>query len=311
MRSHPITKELHSWWTTYGGKHDSPEWSAYLADLRDLLATKHDELTSEHDNEGRFGMSKAAGCTRDAVLGALGHEAEPFDGSDLFTFHIGHTLECMVIATLRACGYTLDEQQARVRIDPFMSSVSDSIISDLEGQPAILSVKTAGYKSSSQTRGKFMRRGFAALPFDGIYKGNFSAWCQAQAEMHGSGIPRTLVVVAAKDIVKVFKNDPYMQESGSLSFYCELIEYDPHWCATELLPVWQQAWDAKTDGRAGVAHFFNPELGKYVRLPKPGDAESGWGGPNQQASGTFNPCFSCGRAKACKAELASSYRRAA
>jgi hypothetical protein len=304
IRSHPITRELANWWTTYGGRHDSPEWAAYLADMRSLLATKHDELTSEHHNEGRFGMSKAAGCTRAATLKALGAEPEPFDGDTLVTFHIGHMMECLAIATLRACGYNIDSSQERVRLDPFMSSAFDGVIEDigvdLPGPlPALLSVKSAGYKGSSQSRGKWLRRGFAALPFDGIYKGNFSAWCQSQAEMHASGIPRTLVTVVAKDIVKAFQGDPYMQESGSLSFYCELV------------PVWSEAWGNVAAGKAGSAYFFNPTSGTYARLPKPGDTASGWGGPNQQATGTFSPCFGCDLVKACKADLARNYRSAA
>ena len=316
IRSHPITKELANWWAAYGGRHDSPEWGAYLADFRSLLATKHDELTSEHHNEGRFGMSKAAGCTRAATLKALGAEPEPFDGDTLVTFHIGHMMECLAIATLRACGYNIDSSQERVRLDPFMSSAFDGVIEDigvdLPGPlPALLSVKSAGYKGSSQSRGKWLRRGFAALPFDGIYKGNFSAWCQSQAEMHASGISRTLVVVVAKDIVKAFQGDPYMQESGSLTFYCELIEYDQQWCETQLLPVWSEAWDNTLVGKAGPAYFFNPNLGIYARLPKPGDSGVGWGGPNQAATSTFNPCGGCDLATACKADLAANYRSAA
>jgi hypothetical protein len=129
--------------------------------------------------------------------------------------------------------------------------------------------------------------------------------------MHGSGIERTMLVVVAKDMVASMKNDPYLmgpQGNGSLTFYCELIEYDPIFVAHELLPIWQQAWDAATDGRAGTPFVYSPKAHAYIKLPAPGDAESGWGGRNQAATGTFNPCGGCAYVAGCKERLALEYR---
>jgi hypothetical protein len=324
MYGHPVVRELEAWWQEHGGRHDSPEWHAYVADLQSLLAIKADEITSEHVNlsdDGRkvFGMSKAGGCTRAASLKVLGHEVEPFTGSSLATFHIGHLLECMAIATMRAAGYEVDGAQEPVTIAPFMASFSDGIIRGCKDdqrallpQPTLLSVKTTGYKKSSQSKGKWVRQGFPALPFEGIRKGQPSWWAQAQAEMHGSGIRYCLVLVVAKDIIKSMEKDPYLMGeggNGSLTFYAELIEYDPLFCETQLVPVWTEAWARVNEGRAAAPYFLGPES-KYVRLPVAGDTASGWGGPNQAATGTFNPCGACEMAAACKAELAREYRGA-
>ena len=306
---------METWWHDHGGGGQDPAWVAYLADYTNLLATKIGELTTEHSNTGadgakRFGMSGAAGCTRKAALKYMGYEGEPFTGSSLATFHIGHLLECMAVATLRACGYAVDGTQTPVYIDPFMHSASDAII-ELDGQPTILSVKSAGYKKSGQQRGKWVRQGFPAYPFEGVRNVNPSAWCQAQAEMHGSGIERCLLVVVAKDIVKSMEKDPYLmgaEGNGSLTFYAEMIEYDPLFVSHELLPIWGQTWDAATDGRAGTPFVYSPKSHSYVKLPAPGDTEHGWGGANQAALGTFNYCFSCELAKACKERLVSEYR---
>ena len=100
----------------------------------------------------------------------------------------------------RACGYQVDGAQSAVTIDPMMHSYSDGIIQWNDG-PALLSVKTIGYKKSGKQGSKWVRQGFPALPFDGVYAGQPSWWAQAQAEMHGSGIHETLVLAVAKDIV--------------------------------------------------------------------------------------------------------------
>jgi hypothetical protein len=324
MFSHPVAREMEEWWLDHGATHDDPAWLAYIDDLSALLATKFQELTSEHVNVGeggekRFGMSGAGSCTRKAVLKYLGFDQKPFSGSTLATFHIGHLLECAAVATLRGIGYTVDGTQAAVRIDPYMHSYSDGIITGAPAAsqvplPAILSVKTTGYKKSGMVRGKPVRMGFPALPFEGARKQQPSWWAQAQAEMYGGGYGQCLLVVVAKDMVQAMKNDPYMMGpggNGSLTFYSELIEIDEHFCANELAPIWGQAWDAATDGRGGTPFVFNPTAGKFVRLPRPGDTASGWGGPNQEATGTFNPCFGCDLVESCKRELARSYQGAA
>ena len=313
MYGNKIAAEMEQWWTDHAGRHDDAAWMWYLADYQLQLGHKFTELSAEHVNVGadgrkRFGMAGAGSCTRKAGLKVLGHEEEPFDGSTLVTFHIGHLLELLAICTLNACGHEVRGAQAPVEIQPMMTSFHDGTL-ELDGKKTILSVKSSAYKMSGQQRGKWMRRGFTELPFEGVRKAQPSWWAQAQAEMHGAGIEQTLVVAVSKDIVQVFKKDPYMMDNGSLTFYTETLEYDPLWCQHELLPIWGQAWDAVTDGRAPGAFVYNPEVNRYIKLPKPGDSEAGWGGPNQQATGSFNPCGGCGVVEACKGELAKEWRR--
>lgn len=317
MFSHPLARQLETWWKEHGADANSAPWQRYLVELEALLATKLTEIGEEHSNTGadgdkRFGMSKAAGCTRQAALKFLGHKGEPFTGSTLMTFHIGHLLECSAVATMRAAGYNVGGTQEPVRIDPFMHSYSDGIIKDFDAQgDVILSVKTSGYKKSGMVRGKPLRYGFPALPFDGIRKAQPSWWAQAQAEMHGSGIERCIVLVVAKDIVKAMEKDPYLmgdQGNGSLTFYAEMIDYDPMFVMDQLIPVWSNVWDSVTDGKAGPAWYFNGPDVKFIRLPKPGDIDVGWGGPNQAATGSFNPCGGCDFGLVCKETLAREYR---
>ncbi len=314
MYGHRIAAELERWWGTHAGNPADEEWRKYLVDYASLLTGKFGELTTAHVNVGadgrkRFGMSKAGGCTRQAGLKLLGYEEEPVNGSTQVTWHIGHLLELLAIASLRAVGYDVEGAQEPVRIDPLMASFSDGVIASLDGRPAILSVKSSAYKMSGQQRGKWLRRGFTELPFEGVRKAQPSWWAQAQAEMHGAAIEQTLMLVVSKDIVKVFEKDEYMQRNGSLTFYAEVLEYDPVWCHNELLPVWQQSWDSVTDGRAPTAFVYNPDAHKYNRLPKPADDGAGWGGVNQAATGTFNPCFGCPVVAGCKTELAREFRR--
>lgn len=316
LYGHPIARQLEQWWRDHGGRHDSNEWHDYIDDLSGLLGTKFDELLAEHVNTGadgvkRFGMSGAGSCTRKASLKWLGHEAEPFTGSTQVTFHIGHLIECLAVATLRRVGYVVDGTQQEVRIDPFMASFSDGIIRSLadESGDVILSVKSSAYKHSAKRGSTWVRQGFPSLPFDGVKKAQPSWWAQAQAEMHGAGITQTLVLVVAKDIVKAFEGDPYLgtEGNGSLTFYAEMLEYDPEFVSRELLPVWGQTWDDVTDGRPAKPFYLKND-GRYVRLPVPGDTSKGWGGQNKEATGTFNPCFQCELLSSCKAELAKGYR---
>lgn len=322
MFSHPMAAIMENWWQAHGGRHDDEEWQAYLQDLERLLVTKLDELAAEHTNAGedgakRFGMSGVGSCTRKAALKYLGYEPEPFSGSTLMTFHVGHLLECSAIATLRRCGLTIPDTQQVVEIPPMMLSYSDGIITEAPPTtavptPCVLSVKTTGYKKSGIVRGKPVRQGFPALPFEGVRRQQPSWWAQAQAEMYALGCRNALIVVVAKDIVQAMRDDPYLMGpggNGSLTFYVELIEIDDHFIETEMLPIWQQTWDAATDGRPGEPFVYNPEAGRYIRLPKPADVESGWNGPNQEATGTFNPCFGCDMAAACKDALAKAFMR--
>lgn len=306
MFTHPIAAEMEAWCKDHFGQHDDPAFQRYLSEFTSLLATKHGELLAEHSNDGRFGMSGAGGCTRKAGLKLLGHKPEPFSGSTLATFHIGHLVEVMTVSILRAMGYTIDGTQEPVRIDPFMHSYHDGVLTG--GQftaPVVLSVKSTGYKKSGQQRGKFIRQGFPALPFDGIRKSQPSWWVQAQAEMHGSGIPQALVVVVAKDMVKAMEADPYMQESGSLTFYAELIDLDDAWCELELLPVWSSAWKDVQAGFGPLPYVYNPQTDGYARLPRPGGQQ--WD-DNREATGSYNVCNYCDLVLPCKAQAAADAR---
>ncbi len=68
---------------------------------------------------------------------------------------------------------------------------------------------------------------------------------------------------------------------------------------------WQPGGAADYD----AAIVWNPQQGQYKRLVDPGDTKNGWGGPNREVTGTFNPCFGCDFAKACVQELANDYKR--
>lgn len=310
---HPLARQMEDWWRDHAGCHDDAAWHTYLDNYDALFRTKLDELRAEHTNNGRFGMSKASGCLRAVGLKFLGHPAEPFSGSTLATFHIGHLLELMAIATVQAMGYTTRGTQAPVMVEDFMHSYHDEIIEDLDGDgPAVLSVKTSAYKMSGLKRGgnktnasDYLRRGFTELPMDGVKRAQPSWWAQAQAEMLGAGIGRTLVVAVAKDIVKVFESDPYMAENGSLTFYAEMIPFDQEFAEEHLLPAWREAWADVQSGRPPRALVLN-KAGEYVPLAKLGDG-SGWGGVNQQVTGNYNPCYGCDLRVACVAELAASY----
>lgn len=337
MYGHPLARDMENWHKTHNGDHESPEWAAFLDDFSSLLAGKSEEMLTEHSNEDRFGMSKAGGCTRQASLKLLDHEREELSGSSLFTFWLGHMCEIAAVATLRQLGYTIEGTQVPVRIDPFMHSFSDGLITSgpdykdggipiplgsLDRFPTILSVKSTGYKKSGKERRgnkmTWVRRGFPELPFEGVKKSQASWWAQAQAEMHGSGIKQTILVAVSKDIIKAMEEDIYIGEggidpntglfvtgNGSLTFYTELIPYDQRFCEKQLIPVWDEQWKLALNGDAGPAKFFNGKTGEYVSLKK---ADLSWQ-PNAGATGTFNPCAYCDMLPACNRQVASEWRQ--
>lgn len=327
MYGHGLSRAMEAWHKRYNGDETAPEWRAFLDDFRAGLADKSEELLEAHSNAGRFGMSKAGGCTRAASLKALGHEAEPFSGSTRVTFFIGHMCEVLAISTLRAMGFVIDGTQRPVTIDPFMHSYSDGIIVSAPPEyniapGTILSVKSAGYKKSGKGRGKFVRRGFPELPFEGVRSAQPGWWAQLQSEMHGTSsspdvslervagvVPASLVVVVSKDIIKSMEDDPYLGDgdgkgNGSLTFYAEAIAYDPQFCARELIPVWQDAWDSVEKGIASKPMFLS-KTGGYNRLTA---ASLDWQ-PNAGLTESYNPCSYCDLISACQTELASSWRK--
>lgn len=304
MYSHPLTADIQKWWETHGADHKSEQWQAYLKELQELILVKCNEIGQAHENAGRFGMSGAGGCTRRAVLSLLGYEGEPHTGDSLVTFHIGHLLESVPIATLKVMGYEVEGLQEPIKVDPYMQSYTDGIIrsgprTDIP-YPCLLSVKTNAYKMSyyNKKAKKFVRNGFPALPFDGVRVKQGSWWCQSQMEMRATGIPNSMVVVIAKDIVQAFKNDEWMQ---SLSFYCELLIEDAE--TQRLLDnAWTQAWQRAEDKAqiTDIPPLFYGTEEEFVELPEPGHTELGWRGPNQDATGSFNPCFGCGFNAVCE-----------
>lgn len=313
MYTHPLTKDINDWWGAYGSNTSSAEWQTYIKHLADLIGVKCREISEAHSNDGRFGMSGAGGCTRRAVLKLCGYPEAPFDADTLATFHIGHLLESVPIATLRAMGYTVGGLQEAVKVDDFMQSYTDGIITagprkDIP-YPVCLSVKTAGYKMSfyNPAKGKIVRNGFPALPFEGVRNAQPSWYAQSQAEMLGTGHAASMVVVIAKDIIQAFKGDEYMQ---SLSFYAELVKADKEQQA-KLHDVWSGAWKCAAVKPSEVedipASYYHKVTG-HTEIPDPGSPGgegkrgfSMWKGANAEVF-PFNPCANCGFRKVCAGE---------
>lgn len=283
----PTVKYLKAWCAEHMGAHDDPLYHKYHSLFADHLAKKRTEQQQLHDNEGKFGMSQAAGCIRANSLRRAGVKGKPPDGDTRLTWEIGHLLECMSLAVLEAPGFTLSASQVRCEL-PNHLSWADGILAagpvDLP-YPLLLSIKTNSYKSSGRTKGGFKRFGFAGLPLDGIRTSQPSWYVQAQLEMLAKIVPRALILVVAKDMVKAFEGDEIFQESGSLSWYAELIEFDTV-IAEEVAHAYRPGRDLT---RPAV---YSPDKG-FITLPAPGDVSEGWGGLNKEATGTFNPCFGC------------------
>jgi hypothetical protein len=312
-----IARQMEAWWQEHGGQHNDPEWIAYQQTLRDLMGRKIDETLAEHDNKGRFGMSNAGGCTRAAALKLLGYESTPRSGSTKATFWIGHMLEVMALATLSrlypVTASTEDGTQIPATIEPFMHSYSDGVITLDNTTQAIVGVKSMGYKMSGSRyvkgEGKvWTRKGFSELPAFGVKKAQPKHWAQAQAEMHGTGLRSFLYVAVAKDMVMAMAGDPKMQESGSLTFYAELIPYDDKFCHGTLERVWSNTWNQVRDGETVTPLLLTTrgDWPVYFQL-NPSDAAA-----NKAASGTFDMCSYCDLRDACTVAypLAQSIRRA-
>jgi hypothetical protein len=307
-----IAAQAEQWWAEHGGVHDSPQWRAFLADFAQLLPAKLYEQEQPHDNKERFGMSKAGGCTRAAVLKLQKADAVPFSGSTRVTFWHGHMAEVMAIATLRALGYGVaptdqNGEQFPVSIDPFMHSYTDGYIS--LDRRMLLSVKSTGYKMSGFDRksSSWRRFGFSQFPADGVKKTNPGYWAQAQAEIHsevlrGSDVRSSLFFLVAKDIIKKMEGDPMMQRNGSMSFYAEVIEYDEAFCASQLLPTWAEAWEAHNAGALPEAKVISVD-GEYVTLD-PRDSKG-----NKARVGTFDHCSYCDLFDACNASILGAQLR--
>ena len=259
------------------------------------------EMEGEHDNAGLFGMSGAAGCLRANALRRARVPGEPIGGDDRVTFEIGHALESFSLAVLEASGFTLAGSQLRAEIPGVMCSAADGALSagpvDLP-YPVLVSVKTASYKQG----GKGKRRGFAALPLDGIAQEHPTWSAQAQLEMIAlPEFKNTLFLVIAKDMIKAYEGDPLLP---SLSWYAELVPARPD--SVEQIVKAHRIVIEQADIPPLVVPpiTFWPEGSgfKGIRLPDPGNVKDKWGGENQSATGRYNPCFSCSYAALCRGE---------
>lgn len=302
---HPVARVCEGFWRDHAGRFDDPEWRAFISDYRSLIATKYEELLTQHNNGGRFGMSKAGGCTRAAQLKALGHDSEQLSGSSRATFFIGHTVEIMALATLIRCGYAITDLQMPLSIEPIMQSARDATIA-LDGVRTLLSVKSSSYKKSgNEWRGKervWVRRGFPELPFEGVRRSQPGYWAQLQAECAADNYDQALILFVAKDMVKAMENDPYLGEkgNGSLTFYGELVPADPEFIKNALVPAWTEAWGHVSAGRAGRGLYIHKKENRYVELNPNDDA----GNKKVLAQG-WSPCGWCDQSTACKASYDS------
>lgn len=300
---------MEEWWKHHSSNPNDPEWKQWLTRFTELLAIKNEELMTDHvnilDGVRVFGMSKAAGPTRAGALHILGHEPEPFSGSTNFTFWLGHTVEIAALTTLEAIGFPLLDSQAEVKLydgdKPVAQSKSDSIIK-IFGEPTIVSCKSAAYKMSGQQKGKFIRRGFPELPFEGVRKSQPGAYAQAQLELLGSGLKQCLMLYVSKDIVKAFENDEYLGDkgNGSLTFYAELIHPEVELQTLALNTLSEQIDYIYNEKKAGPCYYLRSDTMQYVELERANVQPSNiWGGKNKEITGTFNPCGGCQYLKAC------------
>jgi hypothetical protein len=310
---HPIAGALENWWKQHGGVWDDPEWKRWVDKYDELMAVKNKEMLTGHENimpDGRnaFGMAKSIGCTRATALSFLGYDKEEFSGSTKFTFWLGHNIEVAALATLHCAGWPLLGTQIPSYLGNSMASTSDASIK-LLGSPTLVSVKSTAYKMSGFRNGKWLRRGFPELPFEGIKASQPGWYVQLQAELAGSGLKQGLFLIVSKDIMKVFENDPFLGKGGnaSLTFYIEYVSLEQD-IAKNIMFVHDSIYDIIGAGvpsairnRLPVPPLYMNKDYQYVELEKANvDPKSIWGGPNQKLTGTFNPCGGCNLIQACK-----------
>lgn len=286
-----VTRHLQSWCAA-NGKHDSPGLAAYHAHFDRLLAAKRAEQRRPHDNQGLFGMASSGGCLRAQALKRAKIAGRPLDGDSIQTYEIGHLVEVMAGAVLLASGFDLIRSQEAIRLEPAFASAIDGVLSGgpvALPYPLLLSIKSSSYKSSQPPRGNSpaKRYGFAGLMLDGLRRAEPTWYLQSQLEMAATGLAHSLVLVVAKDMIAAFKGDSIFKENGSLTFYAELIPAVPASIAM-LREAYEAVLAAQGDPSQVLPIYFSGKDGP-VELPNPGEG-GGWGGPNQAATGRFNPC---------------------
>lgn len=339
----PLIRHLQTWCRDNLSKGSPGRHALHEAWGRHFDA-KLAEMEAEHDNAGLFGMSGAAGCLRANALRRARVQGEPIGGDDLVTFEIGHALESFALAVLEASGFTLSgachgcgeivplgangharteygrgefaemvqcgptSSQIPATIPGVMCSAADGALTagpvDLP-YPVLVSVKTASYKQG----GKGKRRGFAALPLDGI-AAEHPTW-SAQAQLEMIALPEyknVLFLVIAKDMIKAYEGDPLLP---SLSWYAELLPGSPETVTTILnghkVVLIEEARALQETGAYDpltvppITFWPNGNGFKGIRLPDPGNVKDGWKGENQDATGRYNPCFSCSYSVLCRA----------
>ena len=260
-----ITKEINAvMGEMYGG---SPVYARLVERVQRHVTAKLPEMAAKHGGDRdamSFGLSGAGSCVRKAQLERLGH-VTTFSPGKLWQFAIGHYHEPWALALLEEIGFEIVSAQAEVTIPgehgmPLFHSWTDGIIRR-NGDTYALSTKTMGMKSSSLFRGKATRRGFTALPFEGASE----SWrAQSQLEMYGLGLDKALIVVLSKDYLQVFEDeDPYMKENGSAVVWTDVMEAQPKWVESFILPTWRAAQLAVLAGGLSDGAILQKESGTY------------------------------------------------
>lgn len=279
MHGNPkITKEIND--LVAGGYLGTQQ---FLDDVTSFNVAKFDELGRPHGEDRHdmsFGLSGAGACVRKAQLEKLGAKPTHSPGA-LWTFFLGHYLEASGLALLKGIGFEIVEPQAEVTIPgdydfPLLHSWTDGIVQRADVGRCALSIKTMGYKNSSNYRGKITRRGFTALPFEGPKP---TWYVQSQLEGFGLGLDRSLILVLSKEWIPVFETeDEWMIKSGSAVFWTELLEVRRNWVETFVLPEWRRAqWEIVERGEAGQGRQYDAESGVYADIhPATKNAVNGW-----------------------------------
>ncbi|MEM2922587.1 MAG: hypothetical protein QXF26_09770 [Candidatus Bathyarchaeia archaeon] len=276
-----IVEDLKAFWDHYDEHREE-----FIRNFSDVVGQKIDELMMPHQRE-LYGFSTAGGCIRANYLRKQYPEHQDLRYWDYHTFFLGHLIEVTAIASLKALGYDVRDMQKEVCIPPYMRSQIDGIIT-VNDQDYVLSIKSTSYKASTFSKGKNVRKGFAALPFEGIL-GNPTHYAQIQLEMYALGVPRGIYLVVAKDVIKAYRDDQWMQ---SLVWYAEEVPLSRWWVEDILLPPLHEAYASGNLPSEALYMVPGDSKGKLPRWVLLSTAEPNEGGENKRLVG-FNPCSYC------------------